>query len=185
MLNSSASLKSDAPALRTGSAPENAPSPSLQDLRLRMLLGNRTLSLRSEVFLGDPLYADLVVFSRNLSGGDGVRLSVFVGTAREASGLKVWIVSARMNSRGKGAHERMRGRRNRKRVNNCRLVRVRSSNSQIRDEIRTLLIRATLGDKIERSRSTSPMQRQSIPAHWTFPNTFQVHHLCDMDSPLV
>jgi hypothetical protein len=37
-----------------------------------MLLGNRTLSLRSEVFQGDPLYADLVVFSRNLSGGDGV-----------------------------------------------------------------------------------------------------------------
>ncbi|CAN9094675.1 unnamed protein product [Alternaria alternata] len=48
--------------------------------------------------MGDPLYADLVVFSRNLGGGDGVRLSVFVGTAREASGLEVWIVSAKMNS---------------------------------------------------------------------------------------
>jgi hypothetical protein len=152
MFNSSASLRSDATTLRTGSAQENAPSSSLHGLRLRMLLGNRTLSLRSEVFMGDPLYADLVVFSRNLGGGDDVRLSVFVGTAREASGLEVWIVSAKMNSLGKGAHERMRGRRNHKRVNNCRLVRVRSFNSQIRDEIPTLLIRATLGDKIERSR---------------------------------
>ena len=152
MFNSSAPLRSDATTLRTGSAQENAPSSSLHGLRLRMLLGNRTLSLRSEVFMGDPLYADLVVFSRNLGGGDGVRLSVFVGTAREASGLEVWIVSAKMNSLGKGAHERMRGRRNHKRVNNCRLVRVRSFNSQIRDEIPTLLIRATLGDKIERSR---------------------------------
>ena len=89
MLNSSAPLKSDAPTVRTSSAQENATNPSLQGLRLRMLLGNRTLSLRSEVTLGDPVYVDLVVSSRNFGGGDGVRLSVFVGTAREASGLEV------------------------------------------------------------------------------------------------
>jgi hypothetical protein len=36
-----------------------------------------------------PGYADLVVSSRDFGGRDGVRLSVFVGTAKEASGLEV------------------------------------------------------------------------------------------------
>jgi hypothetical protein len=59
------------------------------------------LSLRSEVVLADLDYADLIVFSLDFRGYNGMRLSVFVGGAREASGLEVWVVSARMGSRGR------------------------------------------------------------------------------------
>jgi hypothetical protein len=92
--------KLDQPGIQPGNAPTvhgsaqaNASSPDQRRLISRALLVGSVLSLRSEVALIDRGCADLFVSSRDFGGRDGVRQSVFVGTAREASRLDVWIVS--------------------------------------------------------------------------------------------